>query len=209
MIDAAAGLPIIGCGTRAEVAFPNAVLVCRVERIQDGLVYLVAPSQARHSAQNGVGASVSVTFRGSQACWQAEAGSWTWIFRRTPLLVLGGLCDWRQTGIRDPRAHREVEAELRLPSGTYAGKTQDLSRNGVSLLVSGTPEISAGTRGSLALRTAKAVWRPEAPVCIRRVRNWLAPRGRLLQIGAELDTPSVAELTAWRQTLEGLGLEWD
>jgi hypothetical protein len=205
--------PELEVGARVEVRHHEGVLVCSVREIRGRMLQLAAPPGARRSSAVCEGTPVKLTCYREGRCLETEATAGEWIWMRQPgTRGAGGfwggpLTDWRENPRRcSRRVPYQLAARLVIDGGgEYRGFTQDVSAAGLSLTLIGTAEIIEGSSGWLSMQMGEQVWTDEMPIHVVRVRHWLQPSLRTLEVGVQFGSPSQCGL--WLEYLARLGVE--
>jgi hypothetical protein len=197
------GRPILAPGSRIEVDFGGTVMVCRLRDMQGGLLHLTAPAEARRSLVVQERAPVRLTLYQAGTCLEAETSTREWIWMKPPVLVVGPLHEWREVARRRaPRVRRQLSARLAVAGGAeYNARTQDVSEEGVSLLVAGLADLPMGSAARLTVQLESGSWCADLPIRVARVRHWLRPSGRSVEIGARVELTSAEVRCRWQECL--------
>jgi curved DNA-binding protein CbpA len=214
-------------GSRLEVRHAGEMLVCSVREVRTDMLYLAAPAGARRlSAIEG--ARVTLTCYRAGRCLETEtrAGQWVWMptvsgarcqgnrqpgtGNRVPLtggFWVGPLGAWHENARRrSRRVPYQLPVRLSVDGGSdLEGQSQDVSAAGLSLIVNGAAEISEGATGRISLQIGERIWTQVMPVRVVRVRNWLQPSRRTMEIAVQLQPESRCRL--WLEHLARLGVE--
>jgi hypothetical protein len=201
--------PAIALGARVQVEAAGLVLAGRVSAIHGFMLHLAVPQSAGSEGHVRSGELIKVSVYLTNQCWEAETVSREWIWGSPTKLVIGPISEWNETGRRRaPRKPYKLHATLCLEGGNeYYGQTEDLSSNGVSLLLIGLKGLGEDVRGRMTLRTHTDVWCENLPVITTRVRKWLRPGGRAYHVGAQIDLATADLAAGWLQCLARIAEE--
>jgi hypothetical protein len=198
--------PELEVGTRLEVHHSAGLLLCSIREVSSRMLQLAAPSGARRSSAILEGTPVRLICHRAGRCLEAETMTGTWIWMRPPLFWVGPVNSWRENPRRrSRRVPYQLAVRLLVEGvGEYRGTTQDVSAAGVSLTMTGSAEICEGSAGRVSLQIGEPVWSADMPVRVVRVRNWLQPSRRTVEIGVQLE--SEPQCRRWMQYLARLGV---
>jgi hypothetical protein len=185
------------------------VLTCIVSVVQGRMIHVTVPTCNRPNGHVRNGDRLKIRMYGPDTCWEAESIAREWVWSKPAVLVTGPVTEWKRTGRRRaPRRTHKLHATLSIVGGSeYYGLTEDLSANGVSLVLVGGDGFSEGGRGKLTLRTHSDVWCEDLPIRITRIRKWLRPGGKTYHVGAELMLPSAEDNALWTNCLDRMNRE--
>jgi hypothetical protein len=211
--------PELAVGSRLEVRNAGEMMVCSVREVRGEMLHLSAPAGARRLSAVGEGTTVTLTCYRAGRCLETEAaaGQWVWMQAagfggsgsrgRAGGFWVGPLGTWHENPRRrSRRVPYQLTARLGVHGGSELdGHTKDVSAAGLSLIINGAAELGEGDTGCLSLQLGESLWTSAMAVRVVRVRNWLQPSRRTVEIGVQLQPDSRCPL--WVTHLARLGVE--
>lgn len=192
-------------GARVEVELEHSTLVCRLQGLDGSLMRLTAP--AGDHERPAPDAPATLVLFNRAGCMEAEARVRHWVWSHPPVIVVEPLSEWKESCRRFARrVPRSLRAELRIGESVFEAQTQDLSADGVSVHVVGLLRLESGAPAYLRLQLPTG-WTDALPVRVARVRRWLGLGEPVLEVGAQLLSPTTAQARDWQRCLNTAELE--